>query len=304
MLKRLATSGRNGRRRLGLLVSGALGAAALGWGGQNAPATTHCLCVMTFNLRYASSLPPNAWPQRRPVMRACIERMSPDLIGTQEGLYQQLKDLAGDLPAYEWIGTGRDGGSRGEFMAVFYRRERFEPLEYDHFWLSDTPNVIASSTWGNQNRRMVTWVRFRDRQSRGEFYFWNTHLDHAIQVAREKGAALIRERVDALKTTLPVLLVGDFNATAGANLAYDILVNAKGFTDTWPVAATRRNEGINTFHGFQGPRPGGERIDWILARGPVTADATEIVTFQQDGQYPSDHFPVVAWLRLGSGPPK
>jgi endonuclease/exonuclease/phosphatase family metal-dependent hydrolase len=304
MLKLLATSGWDGCRRLGLLLSAALSATALGWGGENVPATTNSLCVMTFNLRYASPRPPNAWPQRRPGMRACIERMNPDLIGTQEGLYPQLKDLAADLPAYEWIGTGRDGGSRGEFMAVFYRRERFEPLEYDHFWLSDTPNVVASSTWGNQNRRMVTWVRFRDRQSGGEFYFWNTHLDHAIQVAREKGAALIRERVDTLKTTLPVLLVGDFNATAGANKAYDILVNAGGFTDTWTVAAVRRNEGVNSFHGFQGPRPGGERIDWILARGPVTADATEIVTFQQDGQYPSDHFPVVAWLKLGSGPQK
>lgn len=174
------------------------------------------LCVMTFNLRYASATPPNAWPQRRPVMKACLEQYNPDLIGTQEGLYPQLKDIAADLPGYAWIGTGRDGGSRGEFMAVFYRRERFEPVEFDHFWLSDTPNVIASSTWGNTNRRMVTWVRFRDRANGREFYFWNTHLDHALQPAREKAAALIRERVDALKTRLPVLLVGDFNAEAGA----------------------------------------------------------------------------------------
>lgn len=256
------------------------------------------LTVMTFNLRYASDTPPNAWPQRRPVMKACLESVQPDLIGTQEGVYPQLKDLAADLPAYDWIGTGRDGGSRGEFMAVFYRRARFEPLEFDHFWLSDTPNVIGSATWGNTNRRMVTWVRFRDRQTRGEFYFWNTHLDHAVQLAREKGAALIRDRVNALKTALPVLLVGDFNAVAGANAVYDLLVKDGGFQDAWELARERRNADYNTFNGFTPPRREGQRIDWILARGAAEVDWSEIVTFARDGQFPSDHFPVVARLRL------
>ena len=121
--------------------------------------------------------------------------LRPDLIGTQEGLYPQIKDIAADQPAYDWIGLGRDGGSRGEFMAIFYRRDRFEPLEYEHFWLSDTPDVIASSTWGNGVRRMVTWAKFRDRTTGREFYFWNTHLDHEVQFAREKSAELIRQRI-------------------------------------------------------------------------------------------------------------
>jgi endonuclease/exonuclease/phosphatase family metal-dependent hydrolase len=263
-------------------------------------ASTNSLAVMTFNLRYASTNPPHAWPQRRPVVKACIETSAPDLVGTQEGLYQQLKDIAADLPDYEWVGLGRDGGSRGEFMAVFYRRARFEPVEYDHFWLSDTPHVIGSSTWGNTNRRMVTWVRFRDRNTQREFYFWNTHLDHAIQAAREKGAELIRQRVDELKLKLPVVLVGDFNAVAGVNPAYPILVNTNGFTDSWVVARERRQESINSFHNFEGPKPGGQRIDWILFRGAFTVDSAEIVTFTQNGQYPSDHFPVLAILQIPS----
>jgi endonuclease/exonuclease/phosphatase family metal-dependent hydrolase len=255
------------------------------------------LCVMTFNLRYASERGPNAWPERRPVMRDCIRHVNPDLFGTQEGLYPQLKDLGAELPGYEWIGLGRDGGSRGEFMAIFYRRDRFEPVAFDHFWLSDTPNVVASTTWGNTNRRMVTWVHFRDRRAGREFYFWNTHLDHQVQEAREKAARLIRERVEALATSLPIILVGDFNASAGRNPAYDLLVNGEAFRDTWTTAAQRRGQVVRTFHNFKGPVPGDDRIDWILTRGPVECEATEISTFQQDGQYPSDHFPVVAWLR-------
>lgn len=257
------------------------------------------LCVMTFNLRYASERPPNAWPQRRPVMRECIESVNPDLIGTQEGVYDQLKDIANDLPQYDWIGLGRDGGSRGEFMAIYYRKSRFEPLEYDHFWLSDTPEVIASTTWGNSNRRMVTWVRFLDRQTQQQFYFVNTHFDHQIQEAREKSAALTRERIEAFNTTLPILLVGDFNAVAGANKTYDILVGGEsGFMDTWDAASVRKGRIVNTFHNFKGPVEGDRRIDWILSRGPIKTDATEIITCAKDGQYPSDHFPVVAWVRF------
>ena len=269
----------------------------------SASASAIPLTVVTFNLRYASATPPNAWPQRRPLMKACIEDMAPDLIGTQEGVYAQLRDLADDLPDYAWIGTGRDGGSRGEFMAIFYRRARFEPMEFDHFWLSDTPEVIGSSTWGNTNRRMVTWVRFRDRPSGTEFSFWNTHLDHALQPAREKAAALIKDRIAALKTPLPLLLVGDFNAVAGNNPAYDTLVKDAGLQDTWDLARDRRNGQFNSFHNFRGPQPGGQRIDWILVRGRADVAASEIVTFQQNGQYPSDHFPVLARLGLSPGAP-
>jgi endonuclease/exonuclease/phosphatase family metal-dependent hydrolase len=256
------------------------------------------LTVMTFNLKYASPKPPHAWPQRRPVMRECIEKIAPDLFGIQEGLYGQLKDLAQDLPRYAWIGLGRDGGSRGEFMAIFYLTNRFEPLEYDHFWLSDTPEVMGSTTWGNSNRRMVTWVKFSDRQNQQQFYFFNTHLDHQIQTAREKGATLIRQRIEKLHTNLPVILAGDFNAAAGANKAYDILVQDQFLTDLWNSAGERRNEGYNSFHGYNPPRKEGIRIDWILATQGVKAVWMEIVTYQRDGESPSDHFPVVARIQL------
>src|SRR3954469_235142 len=82
------------------------------------PVGDGALTVMTFNLRYASAMPPNAWWQRREAMRECIAGVNPDVFGTQEGLYGQLKDIEQDLKDYAWIGLGRDGGSKGEFMAV------------------------------------------------------------------------------------------------------------------------------------------------------------------------------------------
>jgi endonuclease/exonuclease/phosphatase family metal-dependent hydrolase len=262
-------------------------------GATTQPTRAGELTVMTFNLRFASNKAPNAWPARREAMRDQIRAADPDVFGTQEGVYPQLKDIEKDLAGdYAWIGLGRDGGSKGEFMAVFYRKDRLEPVAYDHFWLSDTPNVIGSTTWGNTNRRMVTWVRFKDLADGREFYFWNTHLDHQVQAAREKAAKLIRQRMEALGTKVPIILVGDFNAAAKGNKAYDILTEGGFLTDTWA------GEEEATFHDFKGtanPKLG--RIDWILTRGAARGEGTKILKLQRGGQYPSDHFPVVAKIR-------
>ncbi|MGW2286467.1 endonuclease/exonuclease/phosphatase family protein [Streptomyces phaeochromogenes] len=255
--------------------------------------------VMSFNLRYASTAEPNSWAVRRPVMRELLRQEQPHVMGVQEGLYQQVRDIEADLgPHYDWIGTGRAGGSRDEFMAVYYDTRRLAPVEYDHFWLSDTPNVIGSNTWGGGSIRMVTWVRFRDLgDSERQFYFLNTHLDNASQNARARAASLIAARIAGLDRTLPLLVTGDFNIAAHKNPVYDTML-AAGLTDTWDTAAERSTL-YATFHGYRPLVPDGDRIDWILATPGVTSHRASINTFSAHGQFPSDHLPVQASLTLG-----
>jgi endonuclease/exonuclease/phosphatase family metal-dependent hydrolase len=256
------------------------------------------LCVATYNVRYASATGANAWPQRRPLVNEVIRQMNPDLLGTQEGVHQQLQDIASDLPDYRWIGVGRDGGLRGEFMAIFYRHARLQPLSTNHFWLSDTPEVAGSATWGNRNRRMVTAVRFLDRPTGVEFDFYNTHFDHEVQVAREKSAELVRSRVATLSSNVPAILVGDFNADGGRNKAHQLLTEDGFFQDAWIKTAQRVGEGVSTFNSFKSVSTNGPRIDWILTRGPIEAKRVETVLLQPEGQWASDHFPVKADLVL------
>ncbi len=254
--------------------------------------------VMTFNIRYASAFGANSWPKRRAGVVQVIREQKPDIIGTQEGLHHQLLYMDKELVEYKWIGVGREGGKRGEFMAIFYRSEWFKPLEKKHFWLSDTPEVVGSASWGNSVKRMVTWIRFIDRKTNKEFYFWNTHFDHLSQPSREKSALLISKRVDALQTKLPVILVGDFNAMANANRAYDTLTTTGGFKDTFVSAKEKVNADWNTFNSFQKTKKGKRRIDWILTKGPVKVDRTSIVLFEKFKQLPSDHQPVTTQIIL------
>ena len=254
--------------------------------------------VMTFNIRYASAFGANAWPKRRAGVVEVIREQKPGIIGTQEGLHHQLLYMDKELAEYKWIGVGREGGKRGEFMAIFYRSNRLKPLEEKHFWLSDTPKVVGSASWGNTVKRMVTWVRFLDRKTHKEFYFWNTHLDHRSQPSREKSALLINKRVDALQTKLPVILVGDFNAVAKANRAYNTLTGQGAFKDSFETAKEKVNADWNTFNSFRKTNKGKRRIDWILTKGPAKTDHTEIVLFDETKQLPSDHQPVTAIIRI------
>lgn len=274
------------------------------------------LRVMTFNLRYAGSRPPT-WVERRPAARELLRRAAPHVIGTQEGYYGQVRDVAADLgPDWEWTGTGREGGSRGEFMAVFHDTRRLEPLGYDHFWLSGTPEVIGSNDWGGSSIRMVTWVRFRDLRTGGQLYVANTHLDNASAVAREKGAALLAARLAALDPALPRIVTGDFNVPANApggegpeepeeqeEPVYGTLLREARLVDAWrAVAAERRGPDLATWHGYEPPVPGGDRIDWILVSPEAEVVSASVNTFALDGRYPSDHLPVEAEVILPRWP--
>ncbi|WP_460515192.1 endonuclease/exonuclease/phosphatase family protein [Flindersiella endophytica] len=257
------------------------------------------LHVMSYNLRNASDTNPDPWPPRRPVTAAVLEAERPTVIGTQEGFYQQIREVADDLPTgYEWVGAGREGGSRGEFMAIFFDSYRLQPREYDHFWLSDTPSVVGSATWGNTCVRMATWVRFEDLVTGKEFVVLNTHLDHAVERAQNKGADLLRESIAAFDASLPVILTGDFNVPAERSQPYTTLAGDGELLDTWLVAEQRVSDLYATYNGYRPPTPDGDRIDWILTRPGIRTRVAGINTTTIEGEYGSDHWPVQALIEL------
>ncbi|HEY6739740.1 MAG TPA: endonuclease/exonuclease/phosphatase family protein [Actinopolymorphaceae bacterium] len=269
------------------------------------PVEPSALHVMSFNLRNAGVHNPDPWPGRRPVASRLLRAERPTIIGTQEGLYQQVREVAADLPEeYDWIGTGREGGSRGEFMAIFFDTGRLEPLAFDHFWLSDTPDVVGSATWGNQVVRMATWVRFLDRRTQKRFVVLNTHLDHAVGEAQQRGAELLVERLTGLAAEDPVIVTGDFNVAAESSSPYRTLVEGAELADSWLTTAERQTPTVATFHGYRDAVPDGDRIDWILVRPDIRVKRAAINTYYarpigaDDAAWASDHWPVQAVVEL------
>lgn len=259
-----------------------------------APAA-HELRAMTLNIRYpAPDDGPDSWPLRRNCVGQLLAAEAPDVVGLQEAFLLQVQALHEDLPELAWLGRSRYGNSENEHTAILYRRERLELLDSGDFWLSDTPDVVASITWGNALPRMVTWADFRDRRSGQRLHVINTHYPWRSQDAdaRERSSRLILAHIQALPVELPILLLGDFNTTPGT--PPHAIFRHGGLEDAWLQAAERSGpEG--TWHAFKGvPQT---RIDWILSRGFVAEQVQTIDEACAHGRWPSDHFPVSATLR-------
>ena len=256
------------------------------------------LKVMTFNLRYKNESDPYPWSKRKAVIGEFINDRKPDIFGTQEGLYIQLVDMVEAAPDYAWLGEGRDGGSKGEFMAIFYRKDRFKVLEYDHLWLSETPRTIASKSWNTACTRMVTWARFEDKLTGKQFYFANTHLDHVSQEARTKGSQVIASAIEKLNKNLPLIVTGDFN-TSQTNEQVHGIFEKLGMQDTWDVEGQKRGPLVNTFNNFKMPKKDGVRIDWIFVRPADTKVLSSEIVLPVEGEiWLSDHSPVISVIEL------
>jgi endonuclease/exonuclease/phosphatase family metal-dependent hydrolase len=251
------------------------------------------LRVMTFNVRYpAPNDGPERWESRRDLFVKTIREQHPDVFGTQE-LYKEQGDyVVAKLPDYAWFGMGRKGGDGDEHMGVFYRRDKLRVLDSGNFWLSDTPDVPGSDTWGTPFPRMATWARFQRKDDGRTFILFDTHLPYREQddVARERGAAVILKRIAKLPAGEPFVLTGDFNTTPDSKVHAMLTQHLQ---DAWRVAPQRSGPD-KTFHDFTGKPT--ERIDWILVRGFRVNDARTVTT-HEGHLYPSDHFPVVADLQ-------
>jgi endonuclease/exonuclease/phosphatase family metal-dependent hydrolase len=260
------------------------------------PAQAQPLRVMTFNVRLlAGNDGANNWNARRDLAAEMLRAEDPDVIGTQELFKQQGDDIVERVPQFVWFGEGRRGGHDDEHMGVFYRKDRLKVLESDNFWLSDTPDVPGSRTWGNLYPRMVTWARFERIADGATFTVYNTHFPYRDidEPVRIRCAEFIRDRLAKLPRNERVILLGDFNTTFDT-VAHSTLTES--LTDAW-VAAPKRTGPEGTFHSFTGKPE--RRIDWILFRG-LQANWVKTVTTQRAGRYPSDHFPVVAELEFST----
>lgn len=267
------------------------GLAALALTGAAGPTPT--LTVMTFNVRLPNPDDgANVWANRRALFARTVAAADPDVVGTQELFQRQGDDIVRALPQYRWFGRDRRGGHGDEHMGIFYRPDRLTLLDHGDFWLSDTPEVPGSITWGHPLPRMVNWGRFRTRDGR-RFVLLDTHFPYRAEdePAREKAAALIVARLPAIAGGDPVVLTGDFNTTPDTRTHATLTA---ALTDVRRAIASPKGP-ASTFHDFTG-KPD-RRIDWILTRGfrPL---AVETVTRHEGARYPSDHFPVVAKLRF------
>ncbi|MFT7622015.1 MAG: endonuclease/exonuclease/phosphatase family metal-dependent hydrolase [Myxococcota bacterium] len=251
------------------------------------------LRVMTLNVRYDKPDPgDNAWAVRRSSLLHLIRGHLPDVLATQEALPHQLVELVVGLPEYAVVGRDRRGNGRGEYCAIFYRRERFECMRHGDFALSETPGAIGSVTpsWGNILPRIATWALLRDSETFKRVLVINTHFDHESARARHLSATLLKRKAQEL---MPdggaVIIAGDFNSTAQDQCRVTL---SDGLDD-----ALARVEGDKvTYVDFEGaPRLS---IDTVFFSRDLGLRRAEIDRAAPLEVRPSDHFAVLVDLEI------
>lgn len=256
--------------------------------------------LLSFNIRYANSGDgPDRWENRREAVAKLI-REEADIAGLQEVLPKQREEIAERCAEFGVIGVGREPNDGGEASPILFRKERFSPLASGTFWLSDTPEIPGSRTWGNTLPRICTWVRMRDAKSGAVFFFFNTHLDHQSQPSRERAVLLIIQRMQKREGSEPMLLGGDFNINED-NPAFAPLAGTDA-SNLLPLVSAYKMMSVpaeGTFHSFTG-KPQSSAIDFFFLehdRWKLTSFAILKTTYSGiDGKarYPSDHFPIRA----------
>lgn len=261
--------------------------------------------VMSFNIRYGTANDgENHWDKRKEFLTETIKKFAPDLLGTQETLGFQRDYLAEKLSGYGVEGVGRDDGKeKGEMMALYYRKDRFEKVDGGHFWLSETPEKIGSKSWDSSLPRMVTWVKLKDlkKPDAKPILFFNTHFDHRGPKARLESAKLIRKRIEEMASEHRVILTGDFNADAGSEPYMALFADANdgAVVDAFRKKNPEKGTSEGTFSAFKASEVMGARIDWIGCSSGFSVLDCQIDRTQKEGRTPSDHFPV--WAVLMSG---
>nr|WP_199169771.1 endonuclease/exonuclease/phosphatase family protein [Rhodopirellula bahusiensis] len=276
---------------LGLLLLGSLDA-------RSAKAA-ESFAAMTYNVRYLNAHDrEDLWSMRRSKVVETIA--SADVVGLQEVTVQQLHDIQEGTSDWTWYGVGRDDGKEGgEFAPIGYRHGRFEAMDHGTLWLSDTPTVAGSKGWDAALPRTMTWMVLRRKSDRAEFLVINSHFDHRGQRAREESGALVAAEVDQRAKNLPVIVMGDFNATtesaplkamrSGKSVS---LLDARDTVEGKPTGPT------GTWNGFKSIQPD-RRIDHVLVDDRVIVQKYETLDPRTEaGRFASDHLPIAIQVDL------
>lgn len=256
--------------------------------------------VMTYNIR----LPHKGdgihyWDNRRPLVASMIKFHEADLIGVQEAHRRQLDEMVIDMPEYSWFGACRTDGTispdpDNEFSAILYRKDRFQLVDGNTFWLSETPFKIGSVGWDAALPRIVTWAKFIDTQSGKEFFHFNTHFDHMGDTARHESAKLLMQQIRLIAGDEPVIITGDFNCS-DADLPYLAITSGSGFSDAMKISKMPHHGPVATFAGnFQVSGLIEHRIDFIFVNKNVEVLKHAVLSDSWNGNLASDHLPVFA----------
>lgn len=252
------------------------------------------LSVMTYDLRLDNPMDGrNQWMNRKGNVATLIRKYQPDVVGVQDALHHQLRDLMIDLGQYTYFGVGEeDGNERGSYNAIVYKKDKLQVLSSGTFWLSSSPDVPGSKSWNEVHAYSATWIKFKRTDNGATFIIINTQFDSQSATAQAKSVDVVKKKVLQLAGKLPYIITGDFNMERTDD-PYLSMTNGKTLSllDTKPA-----NDNGGTFCGFRSENMTCKMADYIFIAPYWQNTNYTIIHDHTEGYFPSDHLPVMVTL--------
>ena len=129
---------------------------------------------------------------------------------------------------------------------------------------------------------------------------YNTHLDCFLPQARDFGLKKLSQFIDKNRKEekLPVIVMGDFNATPDSKIIKKFAAGEYN-TDRFVAVQEVKRELYkkSTMSKFKG-KENGLHIDYIFVSEDLEIVDVDIVKYNDNGSYPSDHYPLIADIKI------
>ena len=129
---------------------------------------------------------------------------------------------------------------------------------------------------------------------------YNTHLDCFLPQARDFGLKKLGQFIEKNRKEekLPVIIMGDFNATPNSKVIKKFAAGEYS-TDRFIAVQEVKKElySKSTMSSFKGKEKG-LHIDYIFVSEDLEIVDVDIVKDNINGKYPSDHYPLIADIRI------
>ena len=252
--------------------------------------------AVTYNIRWNNlEDTEDLWDNRRDAIGNFLVEEGADFIGLQEAMEDQVYFIDKYLPDYDYVGVGRDDGKiKGEFCPLFYNTLQWKILDKSTIWLSETPQEVSRG-WDAACNRVVSYGLFENIKSGDTIAVFNTHFDHQGKLARINSIETLSNFVIDMSDGHTHIILGDFNFTPETSLHRTLTLN---FRDARDHANHIYEEHRGTFNGFKLKGGFSRRIDYIFTAPEIGVLAYDCPDLKIDGRHLSDHFPVIATMRI------
>jgi endonuclease/exonuclease/phosphatase family metal-dependent hydrolase len=235
----------------------------------------------------------HAWSHRRTGLAKILNSYNACIIATQEGRQPQLLDLAQLLPHHTLVDTHREWLEERMYPTLFVSKS-IPVIESGDIWLSETPEVSGSLSFGSTFPRLCTWVRLKLNQQ--SLLVANVHLDHLQSETRLcQAQVLARQLLDRLTDDVMLVILGDFNEGPEVGVQQALLATLPFLHDPWVKLAVPEE---SSHHPFDQVERGGSRIDWILMDQRIAVETIFLDKTKVNDTWPSDHYPVICGFKL------